>query len=58
MPHHNPNLRFSGRRYFAPICIRHKHGYYGGPAGYREMSLMEAKVRSPIILKGVVKNVR
>lgn len=30
MPHHNPNLRFGPRRYFAPICIRHKTGYYGG----------------------------
>ena len=29
-------LTFGPRRYWRPICIRHPHGFYGGPAGYEE----------------------
>lgn len=28
---------FRAPTYFVPICIRHEHGYYGGPAGYQEI---------------------
>ena len=29
-------LTFGPRRYWRPICIRHPHGFYGGPVGYEE----------------------
>ena len=39
-------------RYFVPICIRHPHGFYGGPAGYQEIrDKAEAEARAPIVLE-------
>jgi hypothetical protein len=48
--YHNPDLAFGPARCFVPVCIRHKHGFYGGPAGYQEMPKSEAKERAPITL--------
>ena len=44
-------FRFGSARYFVPICIRHSHGFYGGPAGYQEMTRQLAKAFSPIIIE-------
>ena len=43
-------LIFGHPRYFVPVCIKHKHGFYGGPAGYQEMTREVALEKSPIIL--------
>ncbi len=48
---HNPNLRFGRTIHLVPICIRHEHGYYGGPAGYQVMPRNEAWEQSSIILR-------
>ena len=45
-----PQLRFGRAHYWVPICILHPHGFYGGPAGYQEMSFNLARKQSPIIL--------
>lgn len=50
MSHHLINCKsFGPPRYFRPICIRHRHGYYGGPAGYEETDDPQAKPRTLII---------
>ena len=48
-------MRFGPPRHFVPVCIRHKHGYYGGPAGYQEMSKELARRTPLIILPGAEK---
>ena len=30
------DLRIGRPRFFRPVCIQHRHGFYGGPAGYEE----------------------
>ncbi len=48
---HNPDLRFGRTIHLVPICIRHEHGHYGGPAGYQVMTQNRmARVAAPIIL--------
>ncbi len=47
----NPELRFGQTIHLVPICVRHEHGFYGGPAGYQVMPRNEAMKRCPIILK-------
>ncbi len=50
-PPRNPKLQFGATTYFVPICIRHAHGYLGGPAGYQAMTVWSmAKEASPIVL--------
>ncbi len=48
---HNPDLRFGQTIHLVPICIRHEHGFYGGPSGYQVIPRKEAWERSSIILK-------
>ncbi len=48
-------MDFSLPRYFVPICIRHQHGFYGGPAGYQEMTKAMARAWSPIIQRTSVR---
>ena len=43
-------LTLGPARYFVPICVRHPHGFYGGPAGYQEMSKSLAVKSAPIII--------
>ncbi len=41
-------------RYFAPVCIKWPHGFYGGPTCYQEMLSREmARRLSPIVIPGV-----
>ncbi len=40
-------------RHFVPVCIRHAHGFYGGPTCYQEMLSREmARRLSPIVIQG------
>ena len=45
-------MRFGPPRYFRPVCIRRRHGFYGGPAGYEEVTGAE-KDAGPVILEGL-----
>lgn len=45
----NTKLTIGVARYFVPVCIRHSHGYYGGPAGYEEVT-EENHNHGPIIV--------
>lgn len=46
-----PQLRFGPPTYFVPTCVRHRYGFYGGPAGYQQMTDRRmARVAAPIIL--------
>ncbi len=48
----NLRITFGPRTQFVPVCIRHKHGYYGGPVGYQEIrDPVEAKARGCIELR-------
>ena len=46
---HNPDLRFGRTIYLVAISIRGPHGFYGGPAGYRQMPKADALKRLHII---------
>ena len=49
----DPNgVTFGPSRHFRPVCIRYPHGFYGGPAGYKEVSEME-KDAGPLIVEAV-----
>lgn len=41
---------FGPPRYFRLVCIRHPHGFYGGPAGYEEVPATERNV-GPLIIE-------
>ena len=45
------DLTFGKPRYYRPVCIRHPHGYIGGPAGYEETDDPHAEPR--VITEGV-----
>ena len=42
-------LTFGPTRYFVPVCVRHPHGFLGGPRGYEERQPDDARGLKTII---------
>ena len=43
-------MKFGQKRYFRPVCILRRIGFYGGPAGYVETDDPDA---GPLIIRAI-----